>query len=468
MAEQPDRAVVVGAGMGGLLAARVLSDCFAEVVVVDRDALPSSKQQRRGVPQGRHVHVLLARGGAVLEQHFPGFTEEVVGRGGLSGDLLGDGRIFLGGGFLVSYRSGLDVLCASRPLLETVTRGRVRGRDNVRFVEHTDAVGLTATDGRITGLRMRQTGGSRVQQMPAAVVVSAAGRAASPVRWLSELGYPVPAEQEIAVNLTYVSRTYRRRPGDLGGARFVTVVPDPPAVRSAVAFAQEDDLWMVTLGGYLGEQPPTDPAGFLRFAASLPTPEVSELLSAAEPVGEPATTHFPASRRRMFERMRTFPDGYLVVGDGISSFNPVYGQGMTVAAEESLALATALEQGLAGLARRFFTAAAKIIDVPWTMAASSDLRYRQVSGARTAQTRFFNAYVARLLVAARHDPVLAQAFARTNNLLASPQSLLRPEIAARVLLGGSAHRGWIPKQRSRRREQESDMLEAEQTGRGDP
>jgi 2-polyprenyl-6-methoxyphenol hydroxylase-like FAD-dependent oxidoreductase len=439
--------------MGGLLAARVLADHFSEVVIVDRDTLPSTKEQRRGVPQGRHVHALLARGREVLEQHFPGFTDEVIRRGGLTGDLLQDGRIFMNGGFLVSYESGLPVLCASRPLLETVTRERVARLDNVRFIDSTNAVGLSADSGRVTGLRTRPAGGGEEQQLAGALVVAATGRSPGPLRWLSELGYPVPQEEEIGVDLTYVTRTYKRRPNDLGGARFFIVTPEPPAVRSAAASAQEDDLWMVTLIGYLGERPPVDLDGFQRYARSLPTPELAELLSAAEPVGEPATAHFPASRRRRFERLDKHLDGYLVFGDAISSFNPVYGQGMAVAAEESLALGHALEHGAHGIPHRFYAAAQRIVDVPWTMAASSDLRYPDVPGERTMQIRILNTYVARLLVAARHDQVVAEAFARTNNLLDSPQSLLRPAIAARVLLGGSTHT-WTPAQRTGRHDRQ--------------
>lgn len=446
MVGRRDRAVVVGAGMGGLLAARVLSDHFSEVVVVDRDRLPSSKQHRRGVPQGRHVHALLARGREVLEQQFPGFTDEVIRRGGLTGDLLQDGRIFMNGGLIVSYESGLPLLCASRPLLETVTRECVARLDNIRFIDSTTALGLSADSGRVTGLRTQLTGGGEEQHLAGALVVAATGRSAGPLRWLSELGYPVPQEEEIGVDLTYVTRTYKRRPDDLGGARFFIVTPEPPAVRSAGVFAQENDLWMVTLIGYLGERPPSDLAGFQRYAHSLPTPDLADLLARAEPVGEPATAHFPASRRRRFERVQEHPDGYLAFGDAISSFNPVYGQGMAVAAEESLALGQALEHGSDRLSRRFYAAVEKIVDVPWTIAASSDLRYPEVPGERTMQTRILNSYVARLLVAARHDEVVAQAFARTNNLLDSPQSLLRPAIAARVLIGGSTHK-WIPAQR---------------------
>ena len=223
----------------------------------------------------------------------------------------------------------------------------MRSLDNVRFLDNTDALDLTAADGRVTRLRTR-AGPDGPEQQLAELVVSATGRAASPLRWLAELGYPLPREEEIGVDLTYVTRTFRRRAGDLAGARYFVVTPDPPHVRSAGVFAQVDDLWMVSLIGYLGEKPPTDLKGFSEFAASLPTPELSELLTHAEPVGEVATAHFPASRRRLFENVSSLPESYLVFGDAISSFIPVYGQGISVAAEESLALSRALQQGLKG------------------------------------------------------------------------------------------------------------------------
>jgi 2-polyprenyl-6-methoxyphenol hydroxylase-like FAD-dependent oxidoreductase len=431
------RALVVGASMGGLLAARVLADRFDEVVVVERDTLPETKQARRGVPQGRHTHLLLGRGREVLEQHFPGFTREVVERGALVGDLTERGRVFIRGGFLASYHSGLDCVCASRPLLELVVRERVLALDNVHVLDGTDAVGLRAPAGSVTGLRTRGRGGLDEQVLDADLVVGATGRGAGSVSWATELGYPAPAQEEIRVDITYVSRTYRRRPGDLGDGLFLAVPPEPPGVRAGAVLAQEDDRWIVTLIGYLGERPPEDADCFRRYAASLPTPGVADLLQDAEPVGEAAVAHFPASRRRRFERLSLFPEGYLVVADGISSFNPVYGQGMSVAAEESVILGQALDEGLAGLPGRFYAAAAKVVDMPWTIAASSDLRFPQVPGERSVAVRLFNAYLARLLTGARRDPVLAQAFTLTNNLMAGPQSLLRPEIAARVLVGGS-------------------------------
>lgn len=439
-----DRAVVAGASMAGLLSARVLSDRFREVVVVERDRLPTGPRPRRGVPQDRHVHGLLARGRDVLEELLPGFTDEVVRHGGVTGDLAGDCRWHMNGAFLASYDSGMVGLAASRPLLESVVRSRVRALPNVRFAENTDVLGLTAAKGRVTGVRLRGRSGSDEEALAADLVVGATGRGAAAVGWLTELGYAGPVEDTVGVDLSYVTRHYRRRPGDLGGAIVLVVAAQPPDLRSAAVIAQEDDRWVVTLIGYLGEQAPGDVAGFTAYAAALPVPDVAELVSRAEPLDEPAVARFPGSRRRRWERAGALPERYVVVGDAISSFNPAYGQGMSVAAEESVVLAEALAGGLDQLPRRFFTATAKIVDVPWSLAATSDLRYPAVTGHRGPEVRLLNAYIGRLQVAARSDQVLAQAFFRVMNLLDSPQGLLRPALAARVLTGGPRP-AWLPR-----------------------
>jgi len=193
---------------------------------------------------------------------------------------------------------------------------------------------------------------------------------------------------------------------------------------------------MVTLNGYLGQRPPTDPDGFVAFAAGLPVPDIFEVISDAEPLGEVLSARYPASVRRRYERLGRFPEGYLVVGDAVCSFNPIYGQGMSVAALEALALRECLRAGpAAGLARRFFVKAARIVDISWGIAVGADLRFPGIHGARTAKVRLVNAYLARFHVAAATDPVLGGAFLRVVNLMDRPESLHGPTIALRVLRG---------------------------------
>jgi flavin-dependent dehydrogenase len=337
------------------------------------------------------------------------------------------------------------MLISSRPLLEGVTRERVRRLPNVRVLAPADVTGLLADDGRVTGVRVRC--GDSDRDVPADLVVSATGRARAPLAWLGELGHPLPREETVDVDITYVSRAFRCRRQDVDGTAFVMVAAEPPEKRWAFALAQEDDVWLVSLGGLLGERAPTDLPGFARYAASLHSSAVADLIASCQPVGDAAVCHFPASRRLRYEDLSSFPEGFLVVGDGISSFNPVYGQGMTVAAQEAVVLDRSVGQGLSGLAPRFFAATSKIVDVPWTLAAGGDLRYAEVPGTRTLTTRLVNAYMTRLLVAARQDTVVAQAFHLTNNLMAPPQALLRPAILARVLADVLARSGLRPASR---------------------
>ena len=190
---------------------------------------------------------------------------------------------------------------------------------------------------------------------------------------------------------------------------------------------------MVTLAGILGDHPPTDPDGFLDFARSLQFPDIYEAIRDAEPLDDPVAFRFPASVRHRYERLSRFPDGLLVVGDAVCSFNPIYGQGMSVAALEALTLRRHLERGTEPQPRRWFRDLARVVDVPWEMAAGGDLVFPGVQGRRTAKIRLISTYLARLHAAAAHDANLATAFVRVAGLVAEPASLLHPGVASRVM-----------------------------------
>jgi 2-polyprenyl-6-methoxyphenol hydroxylase-like FAD-dependent oxidoreductase len=433
-----NHAVVLGASMAGLATARVLADTYERVTVLERDTLPATPAHRKGVPQSRHAHGLLAAGRVALEELFPGLTDELVANGALSGDLQAESRWYNQEFRLCPGPSELRAVAVSRPLLEGCVRERVRALANVRVVDRCDAAGLVATpDGRrVRGVRvLRRADGSAEEVLEADLVVDATGRGSRSPLWLEELGYPRPAEDEVRTGLAYASRVYRRRPDHLDGDRAVVVVATVDRPRGGTMLAMEGDRWMVTLNGYLGQRPPADPDGFVAFAAGLPVPDIFEVIADAEPLGEVLPARYPASVRRRYERLDRFPDGYLVVGDAVCGFNPVYGQGMSVAALEALALRECLRAGPAGLARRFFAKAARIVDIPWGIAVGADLRFPGIEGARTAKVRLVNAYLARFHVAAATDPILGRAFLRVINLMDRPESLLGPAIALRVLRG---------------------------------
>jgi 2-polyprenyl-6-methoxyphenol hydroxylase-like FAD-dependent oxidoreductase len=436
-----NHAVVLGASMGGLAAARVLADAYRRVTVVDRDLLPAPGIQRRGVPQGRHAHGLLARGREVLEELFPGLTDELVARGALYGDLQLHGRWYNEGVRLRQAPSGLNSLSVSRPLLEGHVRQRLAASPNVSIVDGCEVAGLVATPDRrrVTGVRTLRRGVGPEQVLEADLVVDATGRGSRSPAWLTGLGYEPPEQETVRPRIAYASAVYRRRPAEhLGGDRVVIVAATHATRHGAAMLAMEGDRWIVTLFGYMGERPPTEPGEFADWATTLAAPDVHQVISSAELLQAPVPAHFPASVRLRYERLDRFPEGYVVTGDAVCSFNPVFGQGMTVSALEALALRDCLRDGAGQLGQRFFRFAAKLVDIPWGIAVGADLRFPEVEGPRTPKVRMVNAYLARLHVAAGSDPVLGRAFLRVVNLIDPPEHLMRPELAFRVMRGTRA------------------------------
>lgn len=431
-----EHAVVIGASMGGLLAARALADFYATVTVLERDAFPLTDVPRKGVPQGRHAHGLLARGRSVIETFFPGWTDQVVAAGGVRGDIVKDVSWVGHGVTIKAAPSDLIGLLASRPVLEGHVRRRLLALPNARAIENCAVQGLVAADGgsAIEGVRIR-IGNGVEQKVTADLVVDASGRGSSSPAWLESSGYSRPEEERIEVGIGYTTRVYRRRPSDLGGKLAVVIAGSGPNWRNGTILYQTEDRWIVSIGGYFGDHAPDDNKMFAAYAGSLPTSDIHDIVAHAEPLGDFVSYRYPANLRRRYERLTRFPRGYLVFGDALCSFNPVYGQGMTVAAQEAALLQACLRDGDADLARRFFAAATAAIDTPWDIAVGNDLRHPGVQGPRPFKVRFINWYIGKLHMAARHDAALAQAFLRVANLEAPPILLLHPAVVMRVARG---------------------------------
>jgi 2-polyprenyl-6-methoxyphenol hydroxylase-like FAD-dependent oxidoreductase len=442
MARRGKHAVVLGASLAGLFTARVLTESFDEVTLVDRDALPDGPVPRKGVPQGWQSHGLHARGREILEELFPGLTGELVAHGASLGDVQRNVTWINDGHRLRKATSGMQGIAFSRPLLEDLVRSRVRALPGVSICAPLDVLDLAGAGDRVTGARVRVRGTvGDGETMTADLVVDATGRGSHAPAWLGDLGFPRPTESEILIGLGYTTWEFGRRPGDLDGDLAAIIGATVDNQRFGAALACEGDRWQVTAGGYLGlHASATDIAAFRAFAAALPAPDIGDLVADREPLGPGRLHRIPSSRRRHYEKVARFPRGFLVIGDALSSFNPAYGQGMTVAAVEALAL----RELLAGptpddqLALRFFRRAARIIDVPWGIAGGSDLRLPGVPGPVPRKVRIINAYVARVQAAAALDPAVGRAFLRVANTVDLPERLLRPSVALRVLRAGRA------------------------------
>jgi 2-polyprenyl-6-methoxyphenol hydroxylase-like FAD-dependent oxidoreductase len=422
--------------MAGLLAARVLADAYEQVTVIDRDALPEGPDDRRAVPQGRHAHALLPGGQVCLERLLPGSMRELATAGAVPCRALEELRFIVGGHELARASTGAVSLFASRALFEWHVRLRVGAIANIALRERCDVPALTATpDGRrVTGVRvLPRADGAAEEVLPAQLVVAATGRAARVPAWLEGLGHVAPGEERVPVDVAYTSRHVRLAPGALGEDKVLLVTAVPGRPRALFLFPQEGGRHILSTGGYGPEhRPPGDHAGHAAFAASVAPRDLREAILAAEPVDEAVHHGFPASLRRRYDKLRRFPEGLLVCGDAICSFNPTYGQGMTVAAKEAVALLECLEEGDGALARRFFARTAQAVGDAWSLSTGSDLALPEVPGRRPAGVRVLNAYLARLRATASRDLAVAGSFAAVVGMLAPPRSLTAPRILARV------------------------------------
>ena len=438
---QTTQAIVIGGSMAGLLTARVLSKHFTQVTLLERDEIHDQPEARKGQPQTRHLHGLLAKGLETMLTYFPTLVEDLQAGGALVSDMGQGMRWHTFGGYRRQFKSGMNGALMSRPFLEWQIRRHVLALPNVRLIDACDVEGLTmsADSRQVTGVVIRRRMDDQpVTTLTADLVVDASGRGAASLKWLAQLGYAKPAESFVKANVGYATRLYRRRPGDLEGADLLMIAPDAPhGKRTGLLFPMEGDRWICTLGGWAGDHPPTDEAGFLAFAQSLPAPDVAQMLKRLEPISEIITHKFPGSLRRHYEGLARFPEGYLVLGDAICSFNPVYGQGMTSAAMQAAALDQLLTERatLVGLWRAFFKVAAKVVEMPWQLAVGEDFRFPETEGKKPAGVDLINAYVAKVHQATHHDTEVYTAFLKVMNLMAAPTSLFHPKLLWRVLWG---------------------------------
>jgi 2-polyprenyl-6-methoxyphenol hydroxylase-like FAD-dependent oxidoreductase len=432
-----EHAVVLGASMAGLVAARVLAEFFETVTVVERDVLSDGADTRRGVPQGRQIHGLLLRGAQVLEELFPGILDELVEAGAPRFDYgdLSQLHFNMGGHLAVQSGSlaGLRAYTPSRPFLESHARRRVRAIPNIELVDDHDVVDVTSNTSRdrITGARIVNRHNNSESELRADLVVDATGRGARTPAMLERLGYGRPAEDDVVIHLMYASQLLRMPPESLHELGCL-VAPVPGRPTGMAMLTYEHDTVMFSVFGMAGNDPPVGCSAMCDFAEEFAPAHILAAVRAAEPLGEPAQHRFPSSRWRRYDKARLLPDGLLVVGDAVCSFNPIYGQGMTVAALEALALRDCLSLGTTNLPRRFFRATAKPIRQAWQLAAGGDLSLPEIHGTPPLSARLLSGYMDRLLTAAEHDTAALEQFLKVAWLVDTPMRLLRPSMMWRA------------------------------------
>ena len=432
------QAVVTGAGMGGLTAARVLADHFERVLVLERDALPADALDRHGVPQGRHVHALLAGGQRALSELFPGFEQRLEGAGAVRLRVGLDIRVDRPGYDPFPQRDlGFDAYAMSRPLVELTVRRCVQEKSSIELRTGCQVQGLvTSPDGAaVTGVRYTSPNGT-AETVDADLVMDASGRGTPTLEALEAMGRAVPTETTIGVDLGYASAVFEipdDAPKDWKGA--FCLPGAGRASRGSLMLPLEGHRWIATVGGRHGDQPPGDELAFMEYAKALRTQTIYNAIKQAKRLGEIARFRFNESVQRHYQRLEHFPRGVLPIGDAICRFNPIYGQGMSVAAQEAVALRQLLARRvpLAELAREYFTEVARIVDTPWAQAAIPDFVHPETRGERPAdfeQTLKFGMALGKL---AASDPAVHRLTSEVQHLL-KPRSVYRdPELVQKVM-----------------------------------
>jgi 2-polyprenyl-6-methoxyphenol hydroxylase-like FAD-dependent oxidoreductase len=439
-------AVVIGGSLAGLMTARVLADHFDAVTVLERDYIDAQPGIHKSIPQGNHIHGLLLGGQQVMASLYPGFLEKLDTLGAMrcrAGTelvfYLPTGKAFSITGTIREPRDlGMDITCHSRGLLEYCVRQCTLEHSNITFESESTVQGLVYEGGRVCGVRYHQS--REAHSLATDLVVDAGGRGSRAPHWLMELGFQAPEETTIGVDIAYASTKFRVPETYDESERllaFLGLAPDFP--NGAIIEVIENNTWHVTLMGRFGAYPPHDAEGFFAFAKSLYSPKLYDLIKDAERVTDITSYRFPTSVLRHYERLATFPEGFVVLGDAIGSFNPFYGQGMSSAALQVQALQQLLQeramasQGLESLAQSFFPKAAEVVLTPWTLAANQDLAYPQTQGERPSDQEEGARYFAALDALTAEDVEVQRLIFEVFNLVKPLSALHEEPLRSRAL-----------------------------------
>ncbi|MFF4349168.1 FAD-dependent monooxygenase [Streptomyces sp. NPDC001530] len=437
--EASRRAVVIGGGLAGVLAAAALHE-YADVTVVERDALPDGPEPRKGLPQARHAHLLWSGGARAMEDLLPGVTDAWL-TAGARRIPLPTGLVSMSAqGWLRRFPEMQFMIACSRDLLDSVLRAQLLKNERVTLLQRTEILGLEGGASRVTGVRVRTPEGEE-SVLEADLVVDASGRGSRASTWLDTLGVPEAPMDEVDSGLAYASRIFRA-PTGAEDFPVVNVQPDaaqPVPGQSSTIVPIEGGRWLVTLSGTRGGQPTGSAEEFEAFARGVRHPVVGELIARTEPLTDVVLTRSTVNRRRFFEKVKDWPEGFVALGDAVATYNPVYGHGMSVAAQGAVALrGLVAEHGLTdpGLARRAQRAVSRPVAVAWELATGTDIRYpgaigKQPGGAQNLLGRYVN----RLMLTATGRPLVTQALLTVMTLSGPLPALFKPEVALAVLRG---------------------------------
>lgn len=420
-------AIVMGGSISGLCAAAALARSFDRVTVLERDEDPRGPRARKGTPQSHQLHILLTRGRTVLESLMPGLTAGLAADGVRSYDLGNEIKWYQHGVWKISFRSGLPIWFQTRPLLEEHMRRRTRDHDNVELRFATAVDQPIHVDGVVRGVRLRDG-----TELSADLVVDATGRGTRSPTWLAQWGYGEVNEDRVDLGLAYVTGEFQAAPGRVLSPGLAVYHVPPTLKRGGTAFIVEDGRWQVTLIGYHGDHPPTDPDEFVAWSATLAQPTIHEALVGAKLVTPLTRFTFPRQLRRRYETMAKLPEGYVILGDAMCSFDPTFGQGMSLAALQAEQLGK-----LAGRCstQKIQAQLARMAVLPWSLTSCEAHRWAETRGPDPFGASLLRRYAGRLYQLASEYRDVYQVLLNVMQFEASPLTLFHPQMLRRALFG---------------------------------
>jgi 2-polyprenyl-6-methoxyphenol hydroxylase-like FAD-dependent oxidoreductase len=435
-------AIVIGGSIAGLIAARVLSEYFDCVTILERDEIENRPVIHKSVPQGNHLHGLLNGGQRVLSALYPGFTDDLRGLGAhrvtVGRDIawyLPDGKAYSATGSLrAPFDVGLEAHCASRGLIEYVIRRRTQELPSIQAETGTTVRELICSEGRICGVRCDDA-----RSFEAELVVDATGRASRAPQWLAAAGFSEPRRTTISVDTAYSTANFRVPDWYDGETLIFITGPAPTFTRRGYVIRIENGSLLVSLIGRFGDYPPTDREGFLAFAKDLHSDLAWRIVREAEQITPIAHHRFPTSVQRHYEQPSSLPQRFLAIGDALCTFNPIHAQGMSVAARQANLLREVLSEhldqarGLDGIEGAFFSRAAELNSTPWNLAAAFDFAFPQTRGERPPDIEERARYFAALDQLQTEDPEIRRLITEVFQLVRPLSTLLEEPLRSRIL-----------------------------------
>lgn len=438
----PALAVILGASISGLLAARALAPYFDQILLVERDCLADKPELRAGTAQAQHAHILLQRGLIGFERMLPGFIQQLLDAGGVMTSATQDWYCLFPMGAFPQFKSDMDFLCASRPQIEYTLRATLlRQHANITIRDGCRVTGIELSTAALPTVALQPSGENKASETIAAdLVVDATGRNTQAPQWLRQKGFSDTRQTMVKPYLGYATRLYKNVNLPAGIRATVIMAKDPDMTRGGVLLPIENDQYICTLYGLSGDRPPTEEAKFLEFAKGLRSDIIYKAIVEAEAQTSAKAFVKNECAYRHYAEKGIWPRGFLAVGDSVCSFNPIYGQGMTAALLATEVLAKGFRNGYLANAVFAPTVQRKITRAyrdAWTLSTNEDLRWPGTEGAKNSYAlRSIHRFSNLVGTAATRDREVAYKYIKVLHMSDKPNALLRPLLLARILKSG--------------------------------